>query len=1119
MKRLKILFTVIAVMFVSAAFSVTAYAEEEPIYTNGVYKYTVIDSKATIVGLEGVTNRHLVIPESLDGYPVAGVGEKALYHDRIREITFPSTLECMDNNAFSWLVNDICIPSVEDWVKVEFEGGSPSFSNLKNIYIGGELVTDLVIPEGVTEIGAYAFYQMKSIKSVKIPSSVKKIGTYAFGYMELDAVYVESVEAWINTCAAMESVNNSMWHPMSSAEKFYVGDKLLADLVIPESVTEIPALTFYGVDTIENITFHSGITRVGDGAFLNCTYVKNLYLPDVETWFNFDLNFKNKNRKYENIYFAGELANELVIPEGITELPEYAFAKWVGLKSVTFPESLKKVGANAFVGCETVESVYAPSLEYWLGIDFASSGSNPLCAVSKLYLDGNVLESLQLPEGITEIKPYAFNGYRGIGAFTVTGETMKIGNGAFVGSEGMKIYADSVEEWFSIAFENRDANPLGDGAVLYLGGEIATEIVIPETVSTIPKYAFAGYKDLKKITIPANTGISLFSFYESGVTEVVIGSLTEEVEAKREITLATFSCFTKLEKITFGYGVKNIDETAFKGRKKLKEVNFCGNLERIGAYAFYETGIKELTIPSTVKYVGVSAFEKCADLKEITLGTEIGCERVCYIDERAFYGSKGLETVNINSGISTVGEYAFYNASNLKVVNVNDLYSYLEIDFRYSNPTVYADTVYYEGEVLKNLVIPDGIRTIGHAAFYNCKTLETVTFPDGLDAVWDYAFAGCTNLKDFVFPKSLTWIGAYAFLRCNSLTKLEFTENIRTIYGSAFSNCKNIKIVYMYPQQLELGKYTFSGCSNIKVILYTGTEEAWNMLIAQNKETGLEEIPVFFSYRPESMYAPEGLDAAQTDDSIRLEWSKINGVTGYRVFMKTNSGWTALKTLKNNSYEVTGLESGTKYTFAVKAYVNTGALVLWSPNYATVNTATTTVKPSKLTAQQNSSAIKLSWAACEGATGYRIYYKTSGGWKIAISTTSSTSHTFTGLKAGAKYTFAIRPYIKNGSEVIWSPYAEFTTATKPSAVSVKAESRAKGAVSLTWNSVKGAEGYQIWYKVDGGSFKKYMTLGETTGVSITGFKSGKYTFAVRAGIKTSGGNIFGAYKEATVTVK
>lgn len=210
------------------------------------------------------------------------------------------------------------------------------------------------------------------------------------------------------------------------------------------------------------------------------------------------------------------------------------------------------------------------------------------------------------------------------------------------------------------------------------------------------------------------------------------------------------------------------------------------------------------------------------------------------------------------------------------------------------------------------------------------------------------------------------------------------------------------------------------------------------------------------------------------------------------------------------------LKAGTKYVFAVRPCTKVNGDTVWGP-YREYATATKTAKIAKHTA----STVALSWPEMTGATGYRIYYKSGNEWKIIVDLTTATSCTFTFSTAGAKCTFAVRPYIKSGSNYIWSDYTTYTAATTPATVTAKASSPASGKISLSWNQVTGADGYQVYYKTGNGSFKLYKTVNSATkSMSFSNLKSGtKYTFAVRAGIKTSGGNIWGGYNTATLTVK
>lgn len=270
-----------------------------------------------------------------------------------------------------------------------------------------------------------------------------------------------------------------------------------------------------------------------------------------------------------------------------------------------------------------------------------------------------------------------------------------------------------------------------------------------------------------------------------------------------------------------------------------------------------------------------------------------------------------------------------------------------------------------------------------------------------------------------------------------------------------------------------------------------------------------------------STKAPSKVTATQSTNAIKLTWDKVSGATGYRIYYKSGSTWkVAVSATTATSHTFKNLKAGTKFVFAVRPYTISGGNTIWSP-YTECATATKTVKIAKITAKQTTSKVTLSWPKIAGATAYRVYYKSGDSWKIIVDSTTATSCVFTFSTAGAKCTFAVRPYIKSGNNYIWSDYTTCLAATTPATVTAKVSSPAKGKISLSWNQVTGADGYQVYYKNGNGSYKLYKTVGKNVkALNFSNLRSGaKYTFAVRAGIKTTGGNIFGSYKTATVTVK
>ncbi|MGN0447675.1 MAG: fibronectin type III domain-containing protein [Acutalibacteraceae bacterium] len=265
--------------------------------------------------------------------------------------------------------------------------------------------------------------------------------------------------------------------------------------------------------------------------------------------------------------------------------------------------------------------------------------------------------------------------------------------------------------------------------------------------------------------------------------------------------------------------------------------------------------------------------------------------------------------------------------------------------------------------------------------------------------------------------------------------------------------------------------------------------------------------------------AAEKIVAAQSTDAIKLTWTAVRNADGYVIFYRKGDQWKQCAATRKTTVTFSNLKAGSVFTFAVKAYIKNQEGTIYSKKYSVCETATKSEAPEKIISKQNFSAIGLAWSKCR-AHGYRIYYKSADKWKIAVDDITSTSYIFKGLPSGKSYIFAVRPYIITKSGVVWGNYSTFTAATLPVAPKIAAASLSKGTVSVQWGESSGAEGYQLYYKVDGGKFKLYKNYYNPLRLDFSSAKSGStYTFAVRPYKRISSGYIFGDYNTVSVKIK
>ncbi|PKD32105.1 Ig-like domain-containing protein [Ruminococcus bromii] len=242
--------------------------------------------------------------------------------------------------------------------------------------------------------------------------------------------------------------------------------------------------------------------------------------------------------------------------------------------------------------------------------------------------------------------------------------------------------------------------------------------------------------------------------------------------------------------------------------------------------------------------------------------------------------------------------------------------------------------------------------------------------------------------------------------------------------------------------------------------------------------------------------APTISKLENTSGGIKLSWHKIAGVYGYRLYYKTSSGgWKRFKDTTATSFTDSGVSPNRTETYTIRCIDKNGNTVSgfyskgWSKKY-------TPVAPTISKLENTTGGIKLSWNKVTGVYGYRVYQKTSTGWK-RIKDTTATSYTDSAVSANQTKTYTIRCIDKNGKTVSgfyskgWSK--KYTAATPKI---TKLTNTSKG-VSVTWNKIAGVYGYRLYRKYDRGSWTKVK---DTTSTSFTdsGAKKGKkVTYTVR----------------------
>ena len=237
--------------------------------------------------------------------------------------------------------------------------------------------------------------------------------------------------------------------------------------------------------------------------------------------------------------------------------------------------------------------------------------------------------------------------------------------------------------------------------------------------------------------------------------------------------------------------------------------------------------------------------------------------------------------------------------------------------------------------------------------------------------------------------------------------------------------------------------------------------------------------------------APSGLSVSNTIASLTLKWNAVTDATGYEIYRAGTDGkYSKITTVTSTSYVDTNVKNNTQYSYKIKAYNAAGA----SAFSTAASLKKTQISVSKLKADANGSTVQLSWTGgVTGAEGYVIYRRTEGGSYAEIGRTSGNTYSDT-ISAGIKYYYTVAVYSGSRTEGKCPEVGVMYLAT-PSGLSV---SNTIASLTLKWNAVKGATGYEIYRAGTDGKYSKITTVTSTSYVDTSVKNNTQYSYRIKA---------------------
>ena len=657
-------------------------------------------------------------------------------------------------------------------------------SSLKTIGVdafwGCHGLTSVVIPEGVTTIGAYAFEQCTSIKTITVPASATELGNRAFitweyygdddYYMELtDIYYGGSRQQWYDAGGGNAALTVVTVHFNGATGDAIDGGQCGAN-------------ASWKVDKAGTLTIS------GTGDMYNYYPDDNDYL--TSPWISFDV-------------------KKIDVQEGITSIGAYALCRLENVTEVSLPSTLTTIGQDAL---------------YNIGVS-----------------------SLVIPDKVVSIGDFAFNGCDNLKTITLPAGLRKIGH-CFIECDNLQTinFKGTMDQWLACG---------GGWSIFPAQAQVVCASGTLNLDGTCGDNLTWTLDNSGTLTVSGTGAMYDYDYdYENDAPPVVpwakYRSMIRSIEIGNGVTYIGAWAFedTNITSLNIPGNVKALGAGSFSDNRYLVNLTFNSGLERIESMAFAGSHLSTVAIPDGVTSIGERAFSNCvrgdlvngewvpSGLTSITIPasvTSIGKDML-----KTYDGYDRLTTVNYggtqeqwnatggkNAGVPSSATITYATVVDSGSCGTGVQWSLTSTGILIISGTGAVTQIPWQSSTVKEVIVLDGVTSLCDYAFTN-QPITRVTLPDSLTAIGAVAFAGC-QIEKLYLPRNLKTVGGEAFTSCTKLTYLDMDKNCAvTLDDMAFAKCTALETVHL-SANITLGVCVFDECSNLKEVLFEGSGKQW----------------------------------------------------------------------------------------------------------------------------------------------------------------------------------------------------------------------------------------------------------------------------------------------------